>query len=83
MQHTRAHIAFKNANEATEFVCKLNTDGTAIKYALENFDGSYRVDARSILGVIYMMTEYNQEVYLVDMTTGGELPNFIDKYRVF
>lgn len=82
MQHARAHIAFRNVNEANNFVCELNSDGTAKKYTLENFNGSYRVDARSILGVIYMMSEYDDEIYMVDETSGGELPGFIDKYRV-
>jgi len=82
MNHIRAHIRLMNNQEAVEFVSLLNSDGTATKYSLENFDGSYRVNARSFLGVVYFCTEHNDDTYLVNDTDTQELPNCINKFRV-
>lgn len=80
--HSRAHIRFNTIQEATQFVSELNKDGTVNKYVLENFDCESRVNARSLLGVIYMMTEYRDEMYLVNETIDGHFPFFVDKYRI-
>ena len=80
--YTRAKIHFANTKEITEFVCELNSDGTADKYVIENTESSHRVNARSLLGVIYMTTEYDDEMYLVN-TTRGHIPAFVDKYRPY
>ena len=80
--HSRAHIRFNTIQEATQFVSELNKDGTVNKYVLENFNCESRVNARSLLGVIYMMTEYRDEMYLVNETIDGHFPFFVDKYRI-
>ena len=81
MEHTRAHIRLMTNQDAVDFVSILNSDGTAIKYSLENFDGTRRVEARSLLGVLYFTTEHNDDTYLVN-DTNGEIPTTIDKFRV-
>lgn len=69
--------------EAVEFVSLLNSDGTAEKYMLESADGRYRVDARSLLGVLYFTTEHNDDTYLVNETNPNFVfPTSIDKFRV-
>lgn len=80
--YTRAHVRFLTNEEATRFVAELNSDGTAAHYTLENFNGSSRVNARSLIGVIYAMTEHGEEIYLVNDTDDGNFPASIDKYRV-
>ena len=80
--HTRAHIRFNTTQEATQFVSELNKDGTVNKYVLENFNCESRVNARSLLGVIYMMTDYRDETFLVNETIDGHFPFFVDKYRI-
>lgn len=82
MLHTRAHIQFNTATEVQEFVSTLNSDGTAIKYVIENEDTTIRINARSMLGVLYMMTEHNADMYFTVDDSETPLPNFIDKYRV-
>lgn len=81
MPHTRAHIRLMTTSEASAFVAELNTDGTANKYTVENFDGTHRVNARSLLGVVYALSDYNDNMFLVNETEDGVFPHFIDDYR--
>ncbi len=82
MSHIRAHIRLNTMAEANEFVKSINSDGTVNKYTIEDFDNRHRVDARSVIGVVYAMTDFNDEMYLVNETEDGEFPSFIDAYRV-
>lgn len=82
MPHSRAHIRVITTAEATQFVSDLNSDGTANKYVIENFNCESRVNARSLLGVIYAMTEHQDEMFLVNLTEDGKFPFSIDKYRI-
>lgn len=81
MPHTRAHIRFTSTGEATDFVARLNKDCPRGRYSIENFDGSSRVNARSIFGVIYAMAEHDDEMFFV-CETGEDVPFFVDEYRV-
>lgn len=78
----RAHIRFNTINDVRDFVTSLNSDGTAEKYTLRNGDNHYCADARSLLGVMYAMTEFNDNTYLVNETIDGKFPAFVDQYRV-
>lgn len=78
----RAHIRFNTTQEASEFVQMLNSDGSVTKYTIMNDTGEYRTNARSLLGVIYAMTDFNDKMYLVNETEDGSFPGYIDKYRV-
>lgn len=79
MPHVRAHIRLNTATEASKFVSTLNED----HYVLENFDGSVRVNAHSFLGVLYIMTEHADEMFVVNTTNDGIFPSVIfDKYRI-
>ena len=82
MSHSRAHIRLNTVNEAHNFVMAINSDGTTNKYIIEDFDGIHRADARSLLGVIYSMTDFNDEMYFVNESVDGSFPSFIDAYRV-
>ena len=78
----RAHIRFNTTQEASEFVQSLNSDGSVTKYTLTNDTGTYRTNARSLLGVIYAMTDFNDNMYFINETEDGVFPSAIDKYRV-
>ena len=82
MPHTRAHIRLMTLNDIKNFVENLNSDGTVDRYTIENEDGSLRINARSIEGVIYAAVDYNEETYLVNETNDGMYPSGIDIYRV-
>ena len=60
----------------------LNADGTTNKYTIEDREGKQRVNARSLIGVIYALTEFNDEMYLVNESSDDELSYIFDKYRV-
>lgn len=77
----RAHIRINTTQEATEFVRQINSDGSINKYIITDNAGTYRANARSMLGVIYAMTDFADEMYLVNETEDGMFPSTIDKYR--
>lgn len=80
--YSRAHIRLNTTHDANEFVKAINSDGTANKYSIEDFNGSQRANARSLLGVLYAMTDFNDEMYFVNDTEDGNFPSCIDAYRV-
>lgn len=67
-------------SDAVALVSLLNSDGTTNKYALESFDGHHRVNARSLLGVLYFIAEHNDDTYLVNESESG-FPSGIDQFR--
>lgn len=80
--HARTHIRLMTMKDIKNFVELLNTDGTADRYTIENSNGSLRINARSLEGVIYAAIDYNDETYLVNETNDGVYPHGIDEYRV-
>lgn len=80
MAYTRTAVRLERMRDIEDFVRKLNSDGTTDKYVLENFDGSIKANARSLLGVIYMTTDY-EYTYLVNVSNDGQMPSFVNEYR--
>ena len=78
----RAHIRFNTTQDATEFVQSLNSDGTTNKYTIINDSNTYRTNARSLLGVIYAMTDFNDNMYLINETEDGVFPMIVNNYRI-
>lgn len=78
----RAHIRINTSQEAIDFVQGINSDGTTNKYILADSSGNFRANARSLLGVIYAMTDFSDHMYLVNETDDGNFPSVIDKYRM-
>ena len=82
MGYIRAHIRLNSAREANDFVSKMNHDGTADRYIIEDYNGIERANARSLFGVIYALSDYAEQMFLVNETDDGNFPSFIDEYRV-
>ena len=78
----RAHIRLNTPQEASEFVQLINSDGTTTKYTVTDATGKYRANARSLIGVIYAMSDFNDNMYLINETEDGAFPKAIDQYRV-
>lgn len=78
----RAHIRLNTQRDASEFVQLINADGTVNKYTITDATGTYRANARSLIGVIYAMSDFNDSMYLVNETDDGVFPRDIDQYRV-
>ncbi len=78
--HTRAHIRLMDQNQVIEFIQAISdfTD----QYAIEDLSGRHRVNAKSVIGVMYTMLDFPDEQYLVNDTRFGVIPACIDKFRV-
>lgn len=82
MPHTRAHIRLNTMDEIKTFIDQFNRIGGIDKFMVEDFEGNQRVNARSLVGMIYAMTDFNDNMFIVNETTDGVFPNFIDAYRI-
>ena len=82
MGYVRAHIRLNTAAEANDFVAAMNSTGSVDKFIIEDYNRIQRANARSLLGVIYALSDYNDEMYLVNETNDGIFPSCVDKYRV-
>ncbi|MBO7401509.1 MAG: hypothetical protein J6U10_00805 [Lachnospiraceae bacterium] len=80
--HTRTKVRLDRPEDAEKFVKLLNSDGSTDKFILENFDGSFKVDARSVLGVIYASVEWAGETYLVNTSRDGVYPSGIREFYI-
>ena len=78
--HIRAHIRLNNQMEAMDLVQKLSKMDDS--YVIENKNGTHRINAKSVIGVIYTMFDFPEEMYLVNETRDGEIPLVADLYRV-
>ena len=81
-EHIRAKIRLNTMKEIETFIDQLNRIGGTDKLMVEDFDGKQRVSARSVVGMLYAMTDFNDDMYFVNDTNDGVFPIFIDVYRV-
>ena len=80
MSHVRAQINVTTQTEILKLISNLsNLDDT---FTVENFNGSIRVNARSIMGMLYITAECGDQLYLVNNTHDGGVPALLDELRV-
>lgn len=77
--HRRMPISITTQRQGFEFIKALG--GLNDSFSIENFDGSARVDARSMMGVLYALSEMAEDMYLVNNTNDGEFPITMEQYR--
>ena len=77
--HVRAKIELSSRENIIDFIYAL-CDGSTDFFSIENFNGTMKINARSILGMIYAVTEFDA-LFLVNDTTDGRFPASIDKFR--
>ena len=77
---TRAHIRLNNQTDVLAFVQEVSKHDD--KFSIENKDGSHRVNAKSVIGVMYTMMDFPDEMYLVNETDDVNIPACVDPYRV-
>lgn len=78
--HARAHIRLTSQAEVMEFIqglCRLEDS-----FSIESRSGLHRVNAKSVIGVMYTMFDFPDEMYLVNETHDGVMPAFIDAFRM-
>lgn len=78
--HARAHIRLTSQAEVMEFIQNLSRLEDA--FSIESRSGMHRVNAKSVIGVMYTMFDFPDEMYLVNDTRDGVIPAFVDQYRV-
>lgn len=79
--HVRAQIRLDTSKEVLDFVSMINRDGTADRYVAEDFDGSYRMNARSMMQMLCAMAEFCGKIFLVNDTHDGVFPDEVDRFR--
>ena len=80
MSHVRAQINVTTQTELLKLISNLsNLDDI---FTVENFNGSIRVNARSIMGMLYITAECGDQLYLVNNTHNGVFPSLLDELRV-
>lgn len=75
----RAHIRLNTQAEVMAFVTALSRFED--HFSIENASGRHRVNAKSVIGVMYTMMDFPNELYLVNDTNDGVIPAFVDAYR--
>lgn len=78
--HARAHIRLTNQMEVQEFIHGLSDHEDA--FSIESRCGKHRVNAKSIIGVLYTMFDFPEEMYLTNDTHEGVIPACVDRFRV-
>ena len=80
--YTRAQIILTGSNDVTTFVAMINTECPTDKLVLENKNASIRINPRSILGILSVLADFNDTMYLVNQTNDGVYPNGLTRYRL-
>ncbi len=78
--HVRAHIRLIGQAEVMEFIQALCQHEDS--FSIESRSGIHRVNAKSVIGVMYTMFDYPEEMYLVNDTHDGVIPGFVDRFRM-
>ncbi len=78
--HARAHIRLTSQAEVIEFIQALSKFDDS--FSIENRSGVHRVNAKSVIGVMYTMFDFPEEMYLVNDTRDGVMPAAIDVFRM-
>ena len=78
--HSRAHIRLSSQTEVIAFIQQLCKQDDS--FSIENTSGNHRVNAKSVIGVMYTMLDFPEELYLVNDTHDGVIPSFVDEYRI-
>jgi len=78
--HIRARIRLTSQAEVINFIQELTK--LEDKFSIENTSGDHRVNAKSVIGVMYTMYDFPEDMYLVNDTNDGFIPSAMDKYRV-
>ena len=76
--HTRAHISLSTDGDILNFIKAAQQENDV--YVIEDFEGVKRVSARSMLGMMYAVAEFD-ELFLVNLSEDGFIPARFDDFR--
>lgn len=78
--HTRTHIRLSSQAEVLDFIqglCRFDDS-----FSIESRSGAHRVNAKSVIGVMYTMFDFPDEMYLINESHDGQIPAFVDQFRM-
>ncbi len=78
--HSRAHIRLMDQAQVVEFIQIISNFED--QFSIENRSGQHRVNAKSVIGVMYTMLDFPDEQYLVNDVHNGVIPAAIDRFRM-
>ena len=78
MEKKRSRLLLRSGEDAYALV-ELLRDMEDV-FSIESHTGLRRVNAKSILGVLCMMIEFLDEIYLVNETHAGRIPACLGSY---
>ena len=78
--HVRALIRLTSQAEVLEFIQGLSRFEDS--FSIESRTGMHRINAKSVIGVMYTMFDFPDELYLVNDTHDGVIPAFVDQFRM-
>lgn len=74
----RVRLKLENRADAFAFVERLREQEDA--FTIESRSGACKVDAKSLLGVIYTMLEFLDGIYLINETHAGVIPACVNSF---
>lgn len=78
--HGRVRIRLMSQADVMEFIHALSN--CEARFSIENRSGIHRVNAKSVIGVMYTMFDFPDEMYLVNEDAAGDIPASVDRFRV-
>lgn len=78
MDSARVQIRLNSWMEALELIQQLSS--LEDSFSIESRSGTRRVNAKSVLGVLYTMHQYGDGLYLVNNTHAGMIPNCVEPF---
>lgn len=79
--YIRAHIALDTQPVILDFLKMMM--GDTDNYVVESKEGDHKVNARSMLGLLYMATEHPTELFIRNLTHDGVFPPALDNFRLY
>lgn len=78
--NTRVRINIMTQTDAANLVSWLNRTAYDDTFVLETEDQKYRVDASSLLGVLYFLSVHRGNMYLVNCSNDNAFPEGIEQF---
>ena len=76
--HSRARIRLSTDGDIINFIKAAQLE--ADEFVVEDFSGVKRVSARSMLGMMYAVAEFDK-LHLVNISEDGSIPARFDEFR--
>lgn len=80
MMHDRSRVRIRLTSQAEVMDFIQHLCGVEDCFSIENHSGMHRVNAKSIIGVLYTVFDFAEEMYLVNESHDGQIPDVVSRY---